>query len=515
MPLYPRIASRLHSLISNQYANYFYYIALLLLIFVSILSALAPYYIQDLVRKYILENLSFRTQFLRIILPDNDENDKAWLKALKDALGKNSKKVVVKEIECDRNSSPVEMLIHGKGDITITSSLSCLLNNSKVLPISTAGERAIYIVTPKNYGITEFQLLAGKKIGFFGDVFLGKYVMERLIRFYNFDLSPELITNRFYDIDKAFSSGEIEALVWSEGRNSTSVRKFLDKSWYQIVPIRQLEDFVKTVPGLYSETINYLNEPIKIICTKNVLVVSNKLSNSVIRPVLQAWFSPETISLSTDHTYNIEAFIPPAFLHIHPMAIAFYERDKPLTRRNLITLGFSLLLVALSILLLKQVISIWKNNRNKPYLEELEKRWEEVRLLNYQWDIDLSNEEILLRLRKIKSIYNWTLQSYKQNFIPEKAVILLFTNLVHQLIEFHERYFEWQEKKQIISRLYPEETEKEQTPQKDETLIIKSIYQPIVDDKDKYLKSSPESLTKKEENQMLLFNPEEENKREN
>lgn len=512
MPLYPRITSRLHNLISNRYAHYLYYIALLLLIFISILSALAPYYTQDLVRKYILENLSFRTQILRIILPYNDDNDRVWLKTLKDVLEENSRKIVIKEIECDRNSSPVEMLMRGKGDITITSSLSCLLNNSKVLPISTSGEKTVYIITPKNYGITEFQLLAGKKIGFFGDVFFGKYVIERLIQFYNFDLPPELTTNQLYDIDKSFSSGEIEALVWSEGRNSSSIRKILDKSWYQIVPISQSEDFVRTVPGLYTQTINYSNESIKVICTKNVLVVSNKVSDTVTRSILQAWFSPKIISLSPEYTYSIEAFKPPAFLNIHPTAIAFFEKDKPLTRQNLITLGISLILVAFSVILLKQFISIWTRNKNKPYLEELEKRWEEVRYLNYQWDIDLSNEEILLRLRKIKSIYNWTLQSYKQNFIPEKAVILLFTNLIHQLIEFHERYFEWQEKKQIINKFSAEEVEKEQIPQKDDTLIMEGIYQPLVDEKDKYLKSSSESLTKKEENQMLLFNPEEENK---
>jgi len=471
-----------------------------------------PYHTQDFVRKYILENLSFRTQNLKIVIPDNTEDDKAWLEALKDTLGKSNKRIIVKEIECDKNSSPIDMISRGKGDITITSSISCLLNNNTVLPISTAGEKAIYIIAPKNYGITEFQLLADKKVGFFGDVSLGKYVIERLTHFYSFDLPPELITTRIYDIDKAFSNGEIEALVWSEGIYSTSIRKFLDKSWYQIVPISQSEEFVKTVPGLYTQTINYSDEPIKLICIKNVLVTSNKVSDSVIRSVLQAWFSPETISLSPEHTYSIEAFLPPAFLKIHPTAIAFFEKDKPLTQKNLVTLGISLLLIVFSILLLKQVISIWKKDRNKPYLEELEKRWEELRFLNYQWDIDLSNEEILLRLRKIKSIYNWTLQSHKQNFIPEKAVILLFTNLIHQLIEFHERYFEWQGKKQIANNLSAKETEKEQTEQKDETLIMKSIYQSLVDEKDKYLKPSPELSTKKEENQMLLFNPEEENK---
>lgn len=503
--------SKLQDLLSSKYIYFLYYIIASVLILITITSALFPYQTQSIFYK-CLGKVFARVQSLKIIIPDNSEYDRRCISSLIESLKQRNKNIIIKEIDCEKNASPADMLLKGKGDLTIISSISALMQKNKLMALSSAGEKAIYIIAPKNYGFEEFQMLAGKKVGFFGDIPSGIYVTEQLIKFYNFDVSPELNTQKIHNIEKSFSNGEIEALVWVEGINSSKIRDFLHKDWYQIVPIQQSKDFSLTIPGLHTKTLNIPPQgPLDFICIKNILTISKRVPNSTVREVVNAWFSSEFILTSPEYESTCSAFIPPAFLDIHPIALTYFNKNKPLTRTEIKTLGFSFIFILIAILLLKQLLNIWLKRKNKPYEEELEKRWEEVKSLKYHWEIGLSNDEILIRLKRIKSIYNWALESYRQNFISEKAVMLLYLNILHQLLEFNERYFEYLNKNKTITELSPENLTMPPTQTPDlEAQSPQSIPRTFIDEKDKYLKApvSPQ-IPKEQVQQLLLFNLEE------
>lgn len=508
----PLFLSKLRNVLSSNYIYFLYYIIAFILIIVTITSALFPYQTQNIFYKYMGKAFA-RVQSLKIIIPNNSDYDRKCISSLIESLKQRNKKIVIKEIDCEKNTTPIDMLVKGKGDIGIISSISALIQKNKLMALSSAGEKGIYIIAPKNYGFEEFKMLAGKKIGFFGDIPTGIYITEQLIKFYNFDVPPELNTQKIHNIEKSFSNGEIEAVIWVEGINSSPIRDFLNKNWYQIVPIQYSTDFSNTIPGLYIKNSNISSYgSMDLICTKNILAVSKKTPNSTVHEILNAWFSSEFILSFPEYESTLSVFIPPVFLDIHPVALTYFNKNKPLTRTELKTLGFSFFLVLITILLLKQLLNIWLKRRNKPYEEELEKRWEEIKSLKYQWEIDLSNEEILIRLKRIKSVYNWALESYKQNFISEKTVMLLYLNILHQLLEFNERYFEYLDKNKIITEHSPEILATSPAQILDiETQSSPSAPRIFVDEKDKYLKTpvSP-PISKEPVEQMLLFNPDEE-----
>ncbi len=509
-----QIFTKIRGSLSNNYVYIIYYSSVVFIIGITLFSVFFPYQMQSTVYKYLGDMFS-RTQILKVVLPNNSEHDRMSILSLVDELKQRYRKIIVKEIECEKNLSPTDMLIKGKGDLAIASSISCLTLKDKFSAISSSGEKAIYIIAPKNYGFNEFHMLAGKRIGFLGDISTGIYIIERLINFYNLDVPPELSQQRIYDIEKSFSSGEITAVVWTEEVYSSSIRKLLENDWYQIVPIRQSDSFTKTIPGLYVKHLDILPiGSIDLICVKNILIVSKNLSHSSVRKIVHAWFSSDSVLNSSEYDPTLKAFIPPGFLGIHPVAWEYFNKDKPITRKELITLGILFILILISILLLKQLFYIWLKRKNKPYEKELEKMWEEMKSLKCQWEIRLSNEEILIRLKKIKSLYNWALESYKNKFISEKSVLLFYLNILHQLIEFNERYFEYMYKKQTISELLQQETGTPSIIEKNiKTQELQSVSQVIVDNKDKYLKSPiPQQFSQEQTQQLLLFNSEEENK---
>lgn len=492
---------KLRTLFLSKYVYLIYYLFILSITFITIVSALFPYPTQNLFYKFF-DSAFTRIQILRIVFPHNSEYDRKSILSLINELKQKNKKIAIKEIECEKNISPAEMLIKGKGDLAIISSTFCLLYRNQIKAISSAGEKTIYIIAPKNYGFEEFQMLAGKKIGFVGDVHTAMYITERLIQFYHFDIPPELNKEPIHDIEKSFSNGEIEVIVWADESNSPYVREFLSKKWYQIVPVQQAVEFSKTIPGLCSRTLNILSYgPQELICIKNILAVSHRVSNPTVREVIRAWFTSEFILHYPEYTPTHETFLPPAFLDIHPIAFSYFNKNRPITQKELKTLGISFVFLLIAFLLLRQLFQFWIKRKNKHYEKELKKIWDEIKYLKYQWNVELSNQEILIRLKKIKSIYNWALESYKQNFTSEKELILIYLNILHQLLEFNERYFEYLNKKLTISEtLSIQEQNKEIKP------LQKVPILPI-DEKDKYLKTPPsQTIQKEQEQQMLLFN---------
>ena len=500
--------SKLQRLLLSNYIYFLYYIIVFVLIIITITSALFPYQTQDIFYKY-LGKVFARAQSLKIIIPDTIEYDRNCISSLIESLKQKNNKIIIKEIDCEKNSSPTDMLIKGKGDIAIISSISALMQGKKLMALSTAGEKGIYIIAPKNYGFEEFQMLAGKKIGFFGDIHTGIYITEHLIKFYNFDVPPELNTQKIHNIEKSFSSGEIEAVVWVEGINSPPIRDFLYKNWYQIIPIKQSKEFLTTIPGLHLKTLNIpFYESLDLICIKNILTISQRVPNSTVREVVNAWFSSKFILSSPEYESTCSAFIPPAFLDTHPVALTYFNKNKPLTRTELKTLGLSFIFVFISILLLKQLLNMWLKQKSKSHEEELEKRWEEVKSLKYQWEAGLSSEEILIRLKRLKSVYNWALESYRQNFISEKAVMLLYLNILHQLLEFNERYFEYLDKSKTIAEISQEISTNPPGKILDiEIQSPQSTSRTFIDEKDKYLKApASQQMPKEQAQQLLLFN---------
>ncbi len=500
------LLDKLRYFISSNYISVSYYFILFILILLTTLSALFPYQAQNIFNKYIISFFT-RPQTLKIIVSGENDYSQAPILSIINGLKQRNNKIVVKEVECEKNSSPIEMLIKGKGDLAVISSISCLLNQDKIKSISSAGEKAIYILAPRNYGFEEFQMLSGKKIGFIGDTPTGIYILERLIQFYHFDIPPELIKQRIYDIEKSFSSGVIEAIVWVEEINSLSVQEFLNKKWYRAVPIKQSVEFSKTVPGLYTKNIDTLFGSLNLICTKDILVISNRVSKSTVREIIQTWFSSEYVLSHPEYDNTLRKFTPPPFLDTHPIASAYFNKGKPLTREELKTLVVSFVLIFIAILLSRQLFRIWLERKNKHYERELEKRWEELKYLKYQWNIELSNEEILLHLKRIKSIYNWTLESYKHNFISEKAMALLCVNIIQQVLYFNERYFEHIKNKQSILELSPVHEDIFTTKEANtDTQFPQNTSKPVFDEKDKYLKTPVTQQSSKEQaQQMLLF----------
>ncbi|MGC8738291.1 MAG: hypothetical protein ACP5UA_06535 [Candidatus Hydrogenedens sp.] len=507
MSVIPLFFDKLRNLFLSNYIFSFYYIIVLVIILVTIISALFPYQTQNFFYEYLGKAFT-RSQSLKIIIPDNCENDRICISSLMDSLKQKHKKILIKEVDCEKTASPIDMLVKGKGDIIVTSSISALMKKKGFTALSTAGEKGIYIIAPKNYNFEEFQMLAGKKIGFLGDITTGIYITEQLIKFYHFDVPPELHSQKIYNVEKSFSSGEIEAVVWVEGINSSIIRDFLSKTWYQIVPIQQSKDFSETIPGLHIKNLNISPfGSIDLICIKNILAISNRVPNSIVREVITAWFSSEFILYSPEYEPTCSAFIPPPFIDIHPVALTYFNKDKPLTRTELTTLAFSFISILIAILLLKQLFHIWLRQRNKPYEKELEKRWEEVTSLKYQWEVGLSNDEILIRLKRIKSIYNWALESYKQNFISEKEVMLLYLNILHQILEFNEQYFKYLNKNKTIDKLSINglTTPSTQIPDT-EVQSLQTVPRTFIDEKDKYLKTPvPQQRSREQIQQMLLF----------
>lgn len=491
---------------SNNYISIFYYFILFILILLTTISSLFPYQTQNIFNKYFISFFS-RPQILKIIISSENDYSQAVILSIINGLKQRNKKIVIKEIECEKNSSPDEMLIKGKGDLAIISSISCLLNKNKIKSISSAGEKAFYVLAPRNYGFEEFQMLSGKKIGFCGDINTGIYITERLIHFYHFDIPPELIRQRIYDLEKSFSGGIIEAAVWVDEISSPTVREFLSKKWYRVVPIEQSVEFSKTAPGLYTKKIDTLYGSLNLICTKDILVISNRVSNSIVREIIQTWFSSEYILSHSEYDNTLSRFIPPPFLDTHPIATAYFNKSKPLTREELKTLVVSFVLIFIAILLLRQLFRIWLKRKNKPYEKELEKRWEELKSLKYQWDIVLSNEEILIHLKQIKSIYNWALESYKHNFISEKGMTLLCVNIIQQVLYFNERYFEHIKNQQSILDLSPVHKDISTTKESHtDTQSSQTTSKAVFDEKDKYLKTPIlQQPSKEQEQQMLLF----------
>ncbi len=496
----------------NNSPSLLYYSFVLLIVSIAVLSTLFPYKLQNFFYKYITP-LYTRSQTLRVVISGNLEYDRMCISPFINNVSKIHNKILLKTVECEKDSSPADMLRKGKGDLAIVSSVSCLPQDGKIKAISLAGEKVYFVFAPKNYGFNEFNMLAGRKIGFLGDIPTGIYITERLISYYRFDVPPELYKQKIYDVEKSFSSGEIEAVVWVEGYNTSQIQDFISKNWYQIVPIQQAEEFINTLPFLFAKNINTPhNGTIKFICIRNILAVSNRVSNFVVQNVIEAWFNSEFVLASHDYESTFLAFHPPAFLDIHPIALEFFNMNKPITKSELKTLGYSFFIILVCILLLKRTIQIWSQKRNKPYEQELEKRWEEVRALQYQWDTELRSEEILIRLKKLKSIYNWTLESYKHGFITEKAVMTLYMSILYQILDFSERYFDYWEKKKILSDFTTEETNTKFAQTKDtEEENIQTPPKIYKDDKDKYLKvSTTQQVDKKLEQQMLLFNFDEE-----
>ncbi|HOK10350.1 MAG TPA: ABC transporter substrate-binding protein [Candidatus Hydrogenedens sp.] len=497
------LVNKIRKLTTLRPLNTLYYIFLSLLTIASLFSALAPHHTQTFISKGFLSLFSFRAQTLKFVYPMNEDIEIETLKLLKNNLLLN-KKINIREIECDKNTSPVEMLSQGKGDITITTSVSYLRNRQNIATLVTAGEKLFNIISPKNYNITEFSQLTGKKIGFQGDIPLAIYLTEKLIQFYNFDVPPELKKIKIDNVEKAFSNGDIEAVVWVENIRSQGIRQLLSKPWYNIVLIAQINEFAKITPGIYTKEVVYSIETEKAINTINIpefLIVSTKVPTSLVRAILDTWFSPEIISIVYNNHYDITNALPPPYVTIHPTAVNYLEKDKPLTKDELKALITSFCSILFFIVITKHIFTLWKKRKNRPYIIELEKRWDEISSLKYQWDIDSTNENILKQIKQCKSIYQWVVQSYKQRFISEKDAILIISNLLQQLIEFNERYLEYIEKKKQIEELSKE------PPKLPEEKTEPKI---IPDEKDKYLKQPPETITVKEdkkENQMLLFEP--------
>ncbi len=229
------------------------------------------------------------------------------------------------------------------------------------------------------------------------------------------------------------------------------------------------------------------------------------MSNSTVHEITQTWFSSEFVLSHPEYDSTLSKFVPPAFLDTHPVALAYFNKEKPLTREELKTLMVSFALILIAMLFLRQLFHIWLKRKNKPYEKELEKRGEEIRYLKYQWDIELSNEEILIHFKRIKSIYNWALESYKHNFISEKAMSLLCINIIQQILYFNERYFEYAKKKQSILELSSTHEDILTTRGSNtETQSLQTPSKTVFDEKDKYLKTTISQQLLKEQ-QMLLF----------
>lgn len=425
-------------------------ILILILSICSILTILFPYQIQSFIFDRIRSLLTLRKDYVRIVT-NNSQYEKDICTTLVEALKRNS--VEVREVRPEKNLLSHQMLLRNKADISIIPGFICLANHEKLSPLAGTIPSHLIMLSPKNYRISEFAQLTNKKVGIKDKNDIGVALFYKLTQIYALDIPPTLVEENIQDIEKNFREGTVECVIWIENVYSPEVQKFIAKQDYDIIEISLTDILTKALPGLHVRTITtnpQEQKPKSIIEIDNVLVVNNRISNKVIRKIINTIKKSEIFSKIS--YYDTFPSIP-SYLTPHPEVEKFLISKKPLSITQLKMIFTSFLFIILFVLSIRYLIDQWRKNKEKKRNDEFEKTILELKKVEGNLNINASYEGQLKQIKIAKSALNWGIQNYNLNKINSYQLIILLHKILQLILPFIEKTIEWNIRKSHIEEV--------------------------------------------------------------